>query len=149
VEGIRQALFHRIKELHGTEIIGFYADSEYTSSSLLSATKEFNDYLAPYNIKVRGFVTDSKELREMGFDKYFNLNNPNIVQINAKIVGKDIYSSNASFEFYPKFIKIIFFDTAVAIIIESETVAKALRQIFELLWSRIGSEEFNTSKFIR
>ncbi len=149
VEGIRQALFHRIQELGNTEILGFYADPEYASVALLPVTKEFNEYLAPHNIKVRGFVTDTKELKEMGFDKFFNLQDPAAAAINAKIVGKDIYSSNASFEFYPKFIKIIFFDTAIAIIIESETVAKALRQIFEMLWSRIGSEEFNTSKFLR
>ena len=149
IEGIRQALFHRVKELHNTEVVGFYADPEYANINLLEVTKEFNDYRDTHNMKARGIVTDSKELREMGFEKYFNLKDPEHASINAKIVSKEIYSSNASFEFYPEFVKIIFFDTAVSVIIESPTVAKAMRQIFEMLWSRIGHDEFHTSKFVK
>ena len=64
-----------------------------------------------------------------------------------KFIPKDTYSSNASFEFFPNFVKIIFFDTSVAVIIESPTVAKAMRQIFEMLWSRLGTE-YDKSKII-
>ncbi|MDP2838323.1 MAG: hypothetical protein Q8O53_03555, partial [Candidatus Moranbacteria bacterium] len=67
----------------------------------------------------------------------------------AKIVPKDVYSSNASFEFFPEFVKIIFYDSAQAIIIESPTVARAMRQIFQMLWSRIGDDEYKHSQFIR
>lgn len=149
VEGIRQALFHRIKEFHDTEVVGFYADPSFASRSLLPVTLEFNEYRDAHNIKARGIITDSKELREMGFEKYFNLKDPKSASINAKIVGKDMYSSNASFEFFPEFVKIIFYDTAIAVIIESPTVAKAMRQIFEMLWSRIPEGEFNKSKFMK
>ncbi len=149
VEGIRQALFHRVKETHNTEIVGFYADAEYASRTLLPVTLEYNEYRVLHNIKARGIVTDTKELREMGFDKFFNIKDPENSAFNVKIVSKDIYSSNASFEFYEDFVKIIFFDTAIAVIIESPTVAKAMRQIFELLWSRIGDDEFNKSKFVK
>jgi len=66
----------------------------------------------------------------------------------AKFIPKEMYSSNASFEFYQNFVKIIFFDTSVAVIIESSAVAKAMRQIFEMLWSRVG-EEYGESKVIK
>jgi DNA-binding MarR family transcriptional regulator len=149
VEGIRQALFHRVKETHDTEIVGFYADASFTSPSLLPVTLEYNEYRIAHNIKARGIIADTKELREMGFDKYFNLKDQTSSVINARIVSKDIYSSNASFEFYENFIKIVFFDTAIAVIIESPTVATAMRQIFEMLWSRIPEGEFSKSKFMR
>ena len=149
VEGIRQALFHRVKETHNTEIVGFYADAAYASKSLLPVTMEYNEYRATHNIKARGILTDTKELREMGFDKFFNLKDPANSIFNTKIVSKDVYSSNASFEFYQDFIKIIFFDTAISVIIESPIVAKAMRQIFEMLWSRIGDDEFNKSTFMK
>lgn len=149
VEGVRQALFHRIKELHNTEALGFYADPEYANKALLPVTLEFNEYRDRHHIKARGFVTDSKELIEMGFDKYFNLDDPAKASINAKILPKDRYSSNASLEFYPDFVKIIFFGSAQSVIIESRTVAQAMRQIFELLWSRIDKDEFRESKFLK
>lgn len=149
VEGIRQALFHRVKETHDTEIVGFYADASFASPSLLPVTLEYNEYRVAHNIKARGIVTDTKELREMGFDKFFNLKDQSQSVFNAKIVSKAVYSSNASFEFYQDFIKIIFYDTAIAVIIESPTVAKAMRQIFEMLWSRIGDDEFKKSKFVK
>lgn len=149
VEGMRQALFHRIKELHDTEAVGFYADASYTTPSLFPVIEEFNEYRLRHNIKARGIVTDTKELREMGFEKYFDLKNPAAASINAKIVGKDVYSSNASFEFFPEFVKIIFYDTAIAVVIESPTVGRAMRQIFEMLWSRIPSSEFSKSKFVK
>lgn len=149
VEGIRQALFHRAKETHNAEIFGFYADASFASQSLLPVTMEYNEYRVVHNIVAKGIVTDTKELREMGFDKYFNLKDPTSAIFNAKIVSKDIYSSNASFEFFPEFVKIIFYDTAIAVIIESPTVGKAMRQIFQMLWSRIPETEFNKSKFMR
>lgn len=148
VGGVEQALMYRIKEYHGGEILAFLSDPEFADASLLPATLAFNEYRDRHGIKVRGFATDSKELREMGFEKFFNLKDPKHASIDAKILPKDLYSSNASFEFYPDFVKIIFFATAQSVIIESPIVARAMRQIFELLWSRIGEGEFEKSQFL-
>lgn len=148
VSGVEQALMYRIKEYHGEEILAFLADPEFADASLLPATLAFNEYRDRHGIKVRGFATDSKELREMGFEKFFNLKDPKHASIDAKILPKDLYSSNASFEFYPDFVKIIFFATAQSVIIESPIVARAMRQIFELLWSRIREGEFEKSQFL-
>lgn len=145
VDGIRQALFYKIKEYHGKEILGFYADSSFVDKRLLDDTHEFNRYLIKNKIKVRCITTDSKDLVDFGFTKYFK---DNQAQFVGKFVNKDIYSSNASLEFFEGFIKIIFFDTAVALIIESPTVSRAMRQIFNMLWSRIDDKEFK-SKFVK
>lgn len=141
VEGVKQALMYKVKELHNTEIVGFYADSDFTTKETRDASIEFNEYRMTHNIKVRGLLTESSHLKD--FNKYIEDKT-----FLPKFIPKDLYSSNASFEFYPNFIKIIFFDTAMSVIIESPTVAKAMRQIFEMLWSRLG-DEYNKSKIIK
>lgn len=141
LEGLKQVLMYRIKELHDTEIVGFYADPDFSTKEAYAAALEFNEYRLAHNIKVRGLLTESETLK--GFEKY--LKDATFV---PKFIPKDLYSSNASFEFYPNFVKIIFFDTSVGIVIESPTVAKAMRQIFEMLWSRLGNE-YDKSRVIK
>lgn len=140
-EGIKQALMYKMRELHDTEIVGFYADPDFTTRESYDASLEFNEYRMAHNIKVRGLLTEADTLK--GFEKY--LKDESFI---PKFVPKNIYSSNASFEFYPNFIKILFFDTSVGVIIESPTVAKAMKQIFEMLWSRLG-DEYDKSKVIK
>lgn len=140
-EGLRQILMYKIKELHNTEIVGFYADPDFASKEAYAASIEFNEYRIAHNIKVRGLLTEAETLK--GFEKY--LKNE---AFTPKFIPKDVYSSNASFEFYQNFVKIIFFDTSIGVIIESPTVAKAMRQIFEMLWSRLG-DEYDKSKVIK
>lgn len=140
-EGMKQALMYKIKELHNTEIVGFYADPDFAANENYVPAYEFNDYRMAHNIAVRGLVTETKTL--LGFEKY--LQDKTFV---PKFISKDMYSSNASFEFYPNFVKILFWDTSIGVIIESPTVAKAMRQIFEMLWSRLG-DEYDKSKVIK
>ncbi|MHB8652193.1 MAG: TrmB family transcriptional regulator [Minisyncoccota bacterium] len=131
--GLKQALMYGLRELHGGEIVGFYANPDFTTKESHEASLEFNDYRVAHNITIRGLLTDTGTLKD--FEKYIQNET-----FTSKFVPKETYSSNASFEFFPNFVKIIFFDTSVAVIIESPTVAKAMRQIFEMLWSRLGTE---------
>lgn len=139
-EGMKHALMHRIKEMHDTEIVGFFANPDFTTQETYEQSFEFNDYRMAHNITVRGLVTETDTLK--GFEKY--LQDKTFV---PKFIPKDMFSSNASFEFYPSFIKILFWDASIGVIIESPTVAKAMRQIFEMLWLRLG-DEFSKSKVI-
>ncbi len=140
-EGIKQALMYKTKELHNTEILAFLADPDFATEENYELAFEFNDYRMAHNITVRGLATESDKLKN--FEKYFQDKT-----FIPKFIPKDIYSSNASFEFYPNFIKILFWDTSVGVIIESPTVAKAMRQIFEMLWSRLD-DEYDKSKVVK
>ena len=140
-EGMKQALMHRARELHDTEIVVFFANPDYTTQETYEQSFEFNDYRIAHNIKLRGLVTETESLK--GFEKYLQDKT-----FMPKFIPKDMYSSNASFEFYPNFIKILFWDSSIGVIIESPTVAKAMRQIFEMLWSRLG-DEYDKSKVIK
>lgn len=141
IDGLKQALMYKVKELDNTEVVGFYADPDFTTKETQEAAFEFNNYRMAHNIKVRALVTESSSLKS--YEKYFEDNT-----FLPKYIPKDLYSSNASFEFYPNLIKIIFYDTAVSIIIESPTVAKAMKQIFEMLWLRLG-DEYQKSNIIK
>lgn len=140
-EGMRQALMYKMKELHDTEIVGFYADPDFAAKENYGPAFEFNEYRMAHNITVRGLLTEADTLKN--FEKYLADKT-----FTPKYIPKNMYSSNASFEFYPNFIKILFFDTSVGVIIESPTVAKAMKQIFEMLWSRLG-DEYDKSKVIK
>lgn len=140
-EGMKQALMYRIKEMHDNEIVGFFADPDFSTKETQAESFEFNDYRMAHNIKVRGLVTETESLK--GFEEYI-LDKTFI----PKYIPKEMYSSNASFEFYPNFIKILFWDASIGVIIESPTVAKAMKQIFEMLWSRLG-DGYNKSKVIK
>ncbi|MDP2837949.1 MAG: helix-turn-helix domain-containing protein, partial [Candidatus Moranbacteria bacterium] len=63
VNGIELALMHRVKELHNTEVVGFYADAALVSPSLLGTTEAYNQYRVRHHITSRGIVTDTEELR--------------------------------------------------------------------------------------
>jgi HTH-type transcriptional regulator, sugar sensing transcriptional regulator len=140
-EGMRQALMYRAKDLHDTEIVGFYADPDFSTKETQAQSVEFNEYRIAHNIRLRGLLTEAESLR--GYEKYI-LDKTFV----PKFIPKEMYSSNASFEFCPDFIKILFFDASIGVVIESPTVAKAMRQIFEMLWSRLG-DEYTKSKIIK
>ena len=140
-EGMKQALMYKAKELHNTEVVGFFANPDFSTQENYDLSSEFNNYRIAHNITARGLLTETESLK--GFEKYIK-----DITFIPKFVPKDIYSSNASFEFYPNFIKILFWDTSVGVIIESPTVAKAMKQIFEMLWSRLD-DEYNKSKVVK
>ena len=140
-EGVRQAMMYKLNELHDTEIVSFSADPDLTAKENYETSFAFNEYRMAHNIRVRSFLTETESLKP--FEKYIKDTTP-----PPKFIPKEMYSSNASFEFYQNFVKIIFFDTSVAVIIESSAVSKAMRQIFEMLWSRVG-DEYSESEVIK
>ena len=140
-EGMKQALMYKVKELHDTEVVGFFANPDLSTEEAAQQAYEFNDYRIKHNIKVRGLLTEASKLKD--FEKY--IKDETFI---PKFIPKDKYSSNASFEFYPNFVKILFFDTSVGVIIESPTVAKAMKQIFEMLWIGLG-DDYDKSKIIK
>jgi predicted transcriptional regulator len=140
-DGLRQAFMYKVKEIHDTEIVGFYANPDFVNNESLKIANEFNEYRVKHNITIRGLLTESESLKD--YEKYIRDRT-----LIPKFIPKDVYSSNASFEFFPSFIKIIFFDTELSVIIESPTVAKAMKQIFEMLWARLG-DEYKESRVIK
>lgn len=144
VEGVRQALAFRQKELHEKEIVGFFATTEGISADVLEVCVEWNEYKERHKTLVRGFTPDVRGLQQ--FKQFLD---PRTSTIDARYLPKDIYHSNVSIESCGSFTRIVMFDTAQALIIDSPQTADAVRQIFEMLWSRIGDDEFNKSKFAK
>ena len=133
LDGFKRALMYKLDEVHDIEVVGFYANPDFLTKESVALSAEMNQRWIDQNISVRGILTESETLK--AFEDFMKESS-----VHTKIIPKDLYNSNASFEFYPNFIKILFFDTSMGLVIESPTVAKAMRQIFELLWARLGNE---------
>jgi sugar-specific transcriptional regulator TrmB len=135
VEGMRQAAQYRQKELHGKEIVGFYASAEGTSPEIMEVFYEWNEYKERHKMIVRGITVDDPSLKP--FRKYYESATSTII---GKYVPKDIYSSRVSVESCVDFVRIELLDSAQALIIDSPHFAEAVKQIFEMVWKSLGDK---------
>lgn len=129
VEGVRQALYYKMKENENNEVVGFYALAENIDKDIYDITWEWASDAKKYNISVRGFVpihdtltdyrkADAKYNRQMRELPYEN------------------YSSETSMDVMDNFVRIIDLtkNSPQAVIIENERTAKMFKQIFEMMW---------------
>ncbi len=132
-EGVRQAYEFKKKELHGKEIVGFFASPEDASPEVTKVFMEWNDYKEKYGPKVRGFTVDTSILAP-----YADFLTPGKGSITAKFMPPDLYSAKASIESCDgQFVRICLIESAEALIIESPKFATALQEVFELLWKSL------------
>ncbi|MFZ1626963.1 MAG: helix-turn-helix domain-containing protein [Candidatus Moraniibacteriota bacterium] len=129
-EGVRQAYEYRKKELHGKEIVGFFASPEDATPEVTKVFLEWNEYKEKYGPKVRGLTVDDSQLKD--YVKYLT---PGKGSITAKFMPPELYSAKASIEACDgKFVRICLIESAEALIIESPKFAEAMQEVFELLW---------------
>lgn len=132
-EGVRQAYEYKKKELHGKEIVGFFASPEDASPEVTKVFMEWNEYKEKHGPKVRGLTVDTPILSP--YEKFLN---PKTGSITAKYMPPDLYSAKASIESCDgQFVRICLIESAQALIIESPKFAEALTEIFELLWKNL------------
>lgn len=117
------------KKMVGKEVVGFYARVTPGAQGLESF---YNDELNPerkrLGIKIRGISSNDPSLKEykktaadFGYDIHW---------INPKK-----YLSDSSIEIGEDFVQIVSHRHLQAVLIENPDVAKAFRQIFELVWN--------------
>lgn len=132
-EGVRQAYEYKKRELHGKEIVGFFASPEDASPEVTKVFLEWNEYKEKYGPKVRGLTVDTPIL-----GSYSDFLTPGKGSITAKFMPPDLYSAKASIETCDgQFVRICLIESAQALIIESPKFAEALQQVFELLWKAL------------
>lgn len=133
VDGLRQAYQYKQKELHNTEIVGFFASNEDASPAVTQVFMEWNKYKEHHKTRVRGLTVDAPTLKPfakfIGAGKY---------TINAKFLPSSIYSSKVSIESCAnQFVRICLMDSVETLIIESPKFAMAIKEVFELLWKNL------------
>ena len=128
-DGLRQALWHNMKEHTGSELVGFYATSENVDKDFYNLTWQWAEDVKKYNISVRGFVPTHNTLTDYReVDKKYNR--------EMRELPYENYSSETSLDVMHNFIRIIDMtkNSPQAIIIENERMAKMVSQIFEMMW---------------
>jgi predicted transcriptional regulator len=128
MHGARQALWYRMKELAGQEIVGFYASAHDAPKEFIDLCFEWGDALAKREIKLRGIAPVHPSLRRWQ-DRYKR------ADYNFKFVPYQEYSATTSIDVGDTFVRIMGFKGLQSVIIENPNVARSARQIFEMLWS--------------
>lgn len=140
-EGVRQAYQYKQKELHGQEIVGFFGNPDIVSPDIDKIAFEFNEYRQRHNIHMRVLGSDVQGLKK--YAPYIQN-----TLMTAKMLPPDIYSSPASIESCGSFVRIILFDSTQALIIDSSHTARAIGQIFELVWTSLEGR-YDTPQSLR
>lgn len=132
-EGVRQAYEYKKRELHGKEIVGFFASPEDASPEVTKVFMEWNEYKEKYGPKVRGITVDNSNLKD--YAKYLE---PGKGSIEAKFMPPELYSAKVSIESCDKqFVRICLIESTQTLIIESPKFAIAIGEAFELLWKAL------------
>lgn len=149
LEGMRQAYEYKIKDFKGKEIVGFFAradeiDQNYTDEVFVP----WNENKVKYDISVRGYTADDAKLTKdygrflTGSDDYGK------GLIRAKFLPEKLYSADCSIESFEWGVRICIMKSKQVLIIESYELAKALREIHDLLWEKTKGEYDEPTKLV-
>lgn len=129
VEGIKQLLEYRAKEMKGKELMGFYATD-------LNADKEL----------VRYFKEEWPKITQtLGKQRYIAPEHPSLADYRGKdaAYGREVktvpyqqYSSEVAIDVLGDIVRIQDYKNLQGVAIENADVAKTVRQIFEMVWSK-------------
>lgn len=127
--GMREALWYRMDSLKDKEITAFYGSAQDAGPELVSLFHEWNKKIATQGTRIRSIVPDDaslKKFREQDTQYGFL----------PKILSPALYTSRVSIDITDSFVRILMFQELQATIIENPKVARALREIFEMVWNK-------------
>lgn len=127
LSGMREALWYRIESLKEKEMVAFYGSSEDASPELVALFHSWNSALADQGTKVRSVVPDKKSLKEFR-------EKDTAYGFIPKVLPPSVYTSQTSIDINDTFVRILMFKELQATIIENPKVAKAMREIFQMVW---------------
>lgn len=143
-EGVRQAYDYKKKELHGKEIVGFFASGEDLTPEMNRILLDWNEYREKHGTKARGLTVDHSTLAP--YAKYLE---PGKGSIQAKFMPSELYSAKVSIESCNKqFVRICLMESAQTLIIESPKLAVAISEAFELLWTSLKGK-YDTPQILK
>ncbi len=129
ISGFKQALWYRMEENVGKELIGFYALAENMNKESYEISWDWVEDMLKNNISVRGFVPVYKTLTDYReVDKKYNR--------EMRELPYEDYSSETSIDVLDNFVRLIDLtgDEPQAVIIENDRMSKMVKQIFEMMW---------------
>ena len=130
VEGMKQMLEYRFKEHAGEEMLGFWATDKNASPELTEFfQEEYPKKMQRHSIRMRGLAPADDQLE--GYRQTDRAYGRNIKPISTKD-----YSSEVAITVTGDLVRIEDYKNLQGLAIENEDVAKAIRQIFEMVWKK-------------
>ena len=149
VEGMKQAYGYKIKEFAGKEIVGFFARADQLDARLdQEVFIPWNENKVKYDIRVRGYTVDDEKLTKNYSRFLTGKDKDEKGRIRAKFLPESLYSADCSIESFDGGVRICIMKSKQALIIESFELAKAVREIHDLLWEKTKGEYDKPQKLI-
>lgn len=127
IKSVNQVYDWHAKRMQDKEVVGFYAHTKGASKELLGSFKVWAENFKKKNIKIRGIVPDSFDLKTYrNIDTNYNR--------QMKVAPLEKYSSDISIEIGDDYVIFFSFNDLQITLIENTDIAKSMRQIFEMTW---------------
>lgn len=126
--GIKEMYKRVYEDMPSKEFVGFSIQGDDAPKELLSFLKQQNKEYKKLNIR-RRLITSGRPENEQLIKKTDERNN---ITTKALLRSKD--NSSISIEIYKDYIQIFSSRYSQAVVIESEDAARALKQIFNIVW---------------
>lgn len=134
LNGIKQMLEYKIKEMEGKELVGFYATDENFNPDTKEEfdgyfKKEWNEKMLKLNITMRGIAPEGIEMKPYrDVDEKYGR--------KVKVVPKELYSSDTAIDVIGDIVRIQDYKNTQGVLLENPDMAKTIREIFEMVWSK-------------
>ena len=130
VEGMKQLLEYKCKEHEGEEMLGFWATDTNAHPELTEYFKtEYPKKMQRHSIRMRGLAPADPSLGD------YRTADPGFGR-NFKEISTKEYSSEVAITVSKDLVRIEDYKNLQGLAIENEDVAKAIRQIFEMVWRK-------------
>jgi sugar-specific transcriptional regulator TrmB len=130
VGGVKQVMDYRLREMAGKDYVGFYASSENIPKELVEYIDDWCGRLTKQGSSLRGIVPEHPSLNV--FRK-----NDRTMSRTMKSVPYVLFSSNIEIDTAGDIVRIIDYKNVQGVVIENSEVARTVREIFALLWSKL------------
>ncbi|HEY0011162.1 MAG TPA: helix-turn-helix domain-containing protein [Candidatus Paceibacterota bacterium] len=129
-KGLKQLMEYKRDEDKGKEVRAFYATAAGLPQELEDYFSEYNEKLRKRGVTMRAIVPDHPSLEpHRALDEH--------LKRDVKKVPYDQYSSEIAIDISDRVVRIQDYKNLQGIAIENADVAKTMREIFEMLWSRV------------
>lgn len=131
VSGMQQAISYRLRDMKGKELVGFYAyePENQPKEFVRYIREEWGPGLNRLGIMVRGIVPEHPSLKF-----YRDVDRP--LGRTIKTVPLSQYSSSISLDTIGDIVRIVDYKNFQSLVIENESIAQTIRQIFEMVWKK-------------
>lgn len=134
VEGIKQLIEYRVKEMREKEIVGFWATDKSVDPGLSRYFKEeWGPLCGKLGITMRGVVPDDPTL------KFYRDVDAKYGRV-MKTVPPEQYSSEVAIDVLGDLVRIQDYKNLQGVVLENADVAKTVREIFEMVWKSLPNK---------